>query len=538
MKKKLISIVLLFTMMLSLLPVLPQVAAAGYLNSGLDDVAKLTKAEIVQLLQQHKPEESIFGVNPSDYYSVAPGVSHPHTAGTLTNKAIQDAVGRLNDLRKLAGLHSVKSDATLNESAQYGAVLCAELGNIAHYPDKPANMNQSFYEKGYAATSTSNLAAGYTLKQSVDAFMEDSGVESAGHRRWQLNPDMGKVGFGYAYKDKTDYLHYVTQKCMDYSANNTNYDFIAWPASGNFPAGQFGGGTDWSITLNPRRYTIPNRNGITVTVTRAKDGKRWVFDKNTSSDYSSAKYFDVNQEGYGVSNAILFRIPYMDVPVYEGVYTVTVSGLKNTSGASVNFAYQVDFFDESKAQKVLGYWDISPNDWYYKNGAIEFVKEKGYFYGIEEDLFGPKEPMTRAMFVTVLGRVHGISSAKANTVFTDVKRSAYYSGYVKWANENGIVAGTSSTAFSPDQNITREQICAMMARYCDFDDIQMAENAAVAFKDAKDISRYARKSVTACQRGGIISGEKHQGSYYFYPTRSATRAEVATILMNFCKKYK
>ncbi len=182
--------------------------------------------------------------------------------------------------------------------------------------------------------------------------------------------------------------------------------------------------------------------------------------------------------------------------------------------------------------------DLKKSDWYVKNGAIDFVYNQGLFSGLSPTTFGPKENMTRAMFVTVLGRLHGVKSTKAVTKFTDVKKSAYYSGYVAWANKNGIVSGLNATTFGPDNNINREQICAMMVRYCDFANIKLKKiNKAVTFIDAKEISSYAKKAVTACQTGGIVGGEKAGSGYRFRPKGNATRAEVATIMLQFYNTY-
>ncbi len=187
---------------------------------------------------------------------------------------------------------------------------------------------------------------------------------------------------------------------------------------------------------------------------------------------------------------------------------------------------------------VTVFKDLKKSDWYVKNGAIDFVYNQGLFSGLNATTFGPKENMTRAMFVTVLGRLHGVKSTKATTKFTDVKKSAYYSGYVAWANKNGIVSGLTATTFGPDNNINREQICTMMVRYCDFANIKLKKiNKAVTFIDAKEISSYAKKAVTACQTGGIVGGEKAGSGYRFRPKGNATRAEVATIMMQFYNTY-
>ena len=215
----------------------------------------------------------------------------------------------------------------------------------------------------------------------------------------------------------------------------------------------------------------------------------------------------------------------------EGVQTLTClecgKGLDTKSIAKLEGIKTVTVFK-----------DIHNSNWFVKNGAIDFAYNMNLFNGTTETTFGPSENMTRGMFVTVLGRLHGVSSKGATTQFTDVKKKDYFSGYVAWAAKNGIVTGTSSTTFAPNNNVTREQICAMMVRYCNFAKIKLAKvNAPITFTDAKSISSYARKAVAACQQGGVVGGEKDGNGYRFRPQGNASRAEVATIMMNFYKNY-
>ena len=184
--------------------------------------------------------------------------------------------------------------------------------------------------------------------------------------------------------------------------------------------------------------------------------------------------------------------------------------------------------------------DVKQKDWFYKNNSINYVYNEGLFTGTSQTTFSPNAPMTRGMFVTVLGRLHGVSvNHRVKTAFTDVKKGQYYTGYVQWANKAGIVNGVSKTSFAPNANITREQICKMMAEYCSFAGIELSKTGkSITFKDASKISRWAKKYVTTCQTAGLVNGEKKDGIYYFRPQGNATRAEVATIIYNFAKKYK
>ena len=179
--------------------------------------------------------------------------------------------------------------------------------------------------------------------------------------------------------------------------------------------------------------------------------------------------------------------------------------------------------------------DVKAGDWYYKNMSLNFAYNMGLFQGTSATLFSPQNAMTRGMFVTVLGRLHGAEVEEYYTKFTDVKFTKYYAPYVKWASDNGIVNGTGATTFSPDSNVTREQICTMMVRYCAFAGIELRQiNDAVTFSDTVKISNYAKSTVAECQTAGLVSGKENN---LFDPKGNAKRAEVATIMMNFCKNY-
>lgn len=137
----------------------------------------------------------------------------------------------------------------------------------------------------------------------------------------------------------------MTEKVLDKSGAGCDYDFISWPASGNFPSDltAFSKNTLWHISLNPEKYQIPDQSQITVTLTRQSDGKVWTFSGTNWTASETGAYFNVDKNNYGVNNAVIFRPD--EITEYVGVYTVIVTGLMAESGDDVNnFAYQVDFF--------------------------------------------------------------------------------------------------------------------------------------------------------------------------------------------------
>lgn len=235
--------------------------------------------------------------------------------------------------------------------------------------------------------------------------------------------------------------------------------------------------------------------------------------------------------------------------------------------------------------------DVSGGDWFYN--AVDFVVGRGLFNGSSATMFNPNGRMTRGMFITVLGRYAGVDPAAwlTGTVtgsgvnlrsgpgtgydvvatlslganaeikgksggwyqvqtdngtgyvsgdylqpdyhsFSDVDYGQYYAGYAVWAYEKGVVNGVGSEfTFSPDSNITREQLCTMLGRFASVMGAGLAQNqGAVTFSDSGSISSWAADSVTAMQRSGVVQGDE---SGAFRPRGSATRAETAAMLQRF-----
>jgi len=176
--------------------------------------------------------------------------------------------------------------------------------------------------------------------------------------------------------------------------------------------------------------------------------------------------------------------------------------------------------------------DVGTNDWFVKNNAIDFVYALGLYKGTSKTTFSPNANMTRAMFVTVLGRLSGVEvDNNVETRFDDVKKGTWYTGYVAWAADNKIVDGTNYFTFAPDAPITREQICKIIVTFCDYDEFfELTEvEDYKKFADNSKISSWAKNYVKTCQMADVINGKSGNK---FDPQGKATRAEVATILLN------
>lgn len=209
--------------------------------------------------------------------------------------------------------------------------------------------------------------------------------------------------------------------------------------------------------------------------------------------------------------------------VKNGYYVI------NTSSLGL-FAVMGDISDEISAEGA--FTDVQ-NHW--AKEYVDFVVERGLFNGVSETEFSPNTSMTRGMFVTVIGRLAGISAESSGaTDFEDVSPDSWYAPYVAWAAENGIVTGTSDTTFTPDRAVTREEMSVLLSRYAEFAGITLKEGETVIFTDSDEISDYAEEAVAAMAGAGLIEGT---GDGTFAPQKTATRAEVAALLTRFIQGY-
>lgn len=187
----------------------------------------------------------------------------------------------------------------------------------------------------------------------------------------------------------------------------------------------------------------------------------------------------------------------------------------------------LDDWGEQPIEKMT---DVPSDAWYYDN--VAFVLKQGIFVGTSATTFDPQKNITRAQFVTILGRYAGnADTADGETVstkFNDVDGTAYYASHVAWAVEKEIVQGTSAEEFSPNANITREDMVTMIFRYAEAMEIDLPDGSdQKAFDDDAKIASYARDAVYSLAKAGIIEGV---GQNCFAPVNFATRAEAAAMM--------
>ncbi len=180
--------------------------------------------------------------------------------------------------------------------------------------------------------------------------------------------------------------------------------------------------------------------------------------------------------------------------------------------------------------------DVKTTHWFYD--AVMGVYEKGLFGGTGETTFSPQTPMTRAMFATVLARLEDVElSGYEESPFSDVDITSWYGRSVTWAADKGIIKGYGvgaggKQAFKPNDSITREEMTTMLYRYIQYkgDGFKGTWTFMLDYDDRDQICEWAYEGVCYLTMKGIIQGNE---SNLFNPEGTATRAEVATLFMNY-----
>ncbi len=193
--------------------------------------------------------------------------------------------------------------------------------------------------------------------------------------------------------------------------------------------------------------------------------------------------------------------------------------------------------DTAEVDVTQMFTDVTKN-WAYP--GIQYCVTHQLMSGVGGNLFAPKMTTTRAQIVQILYNLEGEPKVSGTTPFTDLTQN-WYKDAVLWAYQTGVVSGTSATTFAPDLPVTREQIAVIlmeyMTRVLKLERTWTPADLSV-FPDAGSVSGWAKDALADAVALGLISGASNGGQTYLEPQGSATREQVATILMEFCKNVK
>ena len=220
-----------------------------------------------------------------------------------------------------------------------------------------------------------------------------------------------------------------------------------------------------------------------------------------------------------VSLLLVFCMVITLVPA--NVLADEVKGLAETTAGQTQTA------GTTAAKPENPFADVKSGSWY--EAAVLYARANGFFDGTSATTFEPDGSMTRAMFVTVLGRMAGVKAADyaGATDFTDVAEGTWYAPFVKWAAQYGITTGTGSGKFSPDGKITREEMAVFFVRYFETFDAMPKADTTVTTKpaDLDEVSSWAQDAVLKLWALGLLNGDGKS----FAPKAKASRAQTAAL---------
>ncbi|MCI9450140.1 MAG: S-layer homology domain-containing protein [Clostridiales bacterium] len=235
--------------------------------------------------------------------------------------------------------------------------------------------------------------------------------------------------------------------------------------------------------------------------------------------------------------------------IISAALTASIAVLGSAQVSAVKIYDDIENLQYELCTFVTGsryYDDVSEDDWFDTDIGHVSDNFRGLMIGKGERIFAPNDKLTRAEFATIMYRLeHGAASSaekSAASDFPDVEKDSWYSGYVVWAEKNGIVKGYPESTggvyypahFAPDGAIRRSHIALMIYRYLVNREITLpdVDDPAAPFDSPHDIDPYMtdeeRKAIDALRLAGIVRGNEHG---YFEPYETATRAEVAAMIV-------
>lgn len=440
--------------------------------------------------------------------------------GTITGEVKLDSSISEDEISKT--IESLKTNVTIN-GGTFGS-------NVDAYVDSTDDANAHIARNGQ-----------YTYYETVqDALNAAQPGDSVVALNSAPDSTLCTVTLNYGYNSNRATIQVAsgTEISLPDPGTRTGYTFNGWYNGSSYVGRE---GTEVTITSNiiytadwtrnqterpsssgssssDRTYSIDvdvtgSRGGsVTLSPTRASAGTRVTITVRPNSGYELDELTVLDEDGDEVrltqrtDTTYTFHMPDGKVTV-EAAFT-----LAQTQTPQTTFA------------------DVPASAWYYN--AVEYVYENGLMSGVSGGRFAPDDTLTRAMLVQTLYAMEGRPAA-ASAGFADVASGDWYASAVNWAAANGVVSGVSETGFGPNNALTREQLALILYRFAQYKGYDVTGTSDLtAYADGSSVSNWAAEAMSWAVNAGLISGV---GGNQIAPTGTATRAQVAQILMNFCE---
>lgn len=267
-----------------------------------------------------------------------------------------------------------------------------------------------------------------------------------------------------------------------------------------------GGGSGYSVTVPEKT----DHGTVTANPDQAEEGQAVAITVTPEQGYMLEKLTAVDEKGNKLTLTNLG----------DGKYTFTMPGSK----VEVQAAFKPAAFP---------FADVSESDWFY--GSVKYVYENGMMNGTGYTTFSPYLNTSRGMIMTVLYRLEGSPAVSGGSGFTDVAAGQYYTDAITWGSAHGIVLGYENNRFGPDDDVTREQLAAILYRYAQYKGYDVTAGGSgviTGYEDAETVSSYAVTPMKWAVGTGVINGSENR----LLPRNMATRGEAAAMFMRFCRK--
>ena len=419
-----------------------------------------------------------------------------------------------NNLKQALDLSSMKEEGRVEFLRKN--IVYEDDANVTCQSEKGLILYEAYVEGG----DTLYLVDDMTVSE--DIIIPKDTVIDAGQYKMILT-----AGYSItAYEDLSGIIQVPAGYRLAVSGNET--DGFTYTAEKKSSGGSHS--YDGYITIiNPKNGTVSVSDDwadedqkITLTIT---PDKGYVVDKIEIVDLEGDKIDAKKVEDE--DNEYTFRMANCDVTV-----TVTFKEEGKTEDKEeTNETEETDKTEETTTPETVAFSDVSESDWFYK--GVSYVVENGMMNGVGENQFAPNAPLTREMLAVVLYNMEKQPESTGVNPFADVKADMWYTDAIVWANANGIVAGYDDSTFGLGDSITREQLAAILYRYAQMKGYDVTEKADLTgYADSAAISGYAVEAMQWANANGIVNG---MTATTLAPQGTATRAQVATMLMNFCE---
>lgn len=310
---------------------------------------------------------------------------------------------------------------------------------------------------------------------------------------------------------------------------------------------------EYTYTLQKKSTGTSHRYDGYITIVNPKNGKVSV-DESQANENQKITLTIVPDKGYAVDKIEIVDAERdkIDVKKTEGKddqYTfkmancdVTVTVTFKEAGKSIEDKKETGKEENNKetpdkkengsiTSETIVFSDVHPSDWFY-NG-VSYAVENGMMKGVNGNQFAPNVPLTREMLAVVLYNMEKQPESAGTNPFADVNADMWYTDAIVWANANGMIAGYNDKTFGLGDAVTREQLATILFRYAQMKGFDVTEKADLTgYADNAAVNDYAVEAMRWANAKGIVNGMTETS---LNPQATATRAQVAAMLMNFCK---